>query len=342
MSYRYTLEDLLLALEPAAPVKVNAVLSSRRRVEQGLLTVGLKLHCFGDTEGFNQLIEALGGSNKILEINHYRRSAATFTLVLPPVGNARTAILLLECIEHATNMPIFGSKDVQIQICSPGRLTPVRAAMLGIAFYLGSDTIRRYTLGDFETTFSDADELHPALKPYERGRRLVLYDAPWGMFDRDFEWWRRRQVSRRLHRRTQLPFAGERTDTISAKSRVDINNVNLISTLLCHVQYDGYWAFLGREFEERLQKILHTHLLDDLLYASWIHTDEATKEGDREFILALGQLMSYAIQDSFRVRREGKVKDRPPGILAEVKQLLQDMRSKLNEDAIQVQKGMNG
>src|SRR5262249_31937526 len=61
------------------------------------------------------------------------------------VGSAHSAILLLECIEHFIGSPVFSNPEIQIQVCSPGRLDPHRSALLAIGFYLGSDTLRRYT-----------------------------------------------------------------------------------------------------------------------------------------------------------------------------------------------------
>jgi hypothetical protein len=66
-------------------------------------------------------------------------------------------------------------------LCSPGRLSSRASALLGISFYLGSDTLRRYTQADLRTTFSSNFT-------HQRGVRLVLYDAE-GDFDRDFVWW---------------------------------------------------------------------------------------------------------------------------------------------------------
>jgi hypothetical protein len=48
VTYKYTLEDLLVLLRGRAPAKVDALPLNRRRVEYGLLSVGLKLHCLGD------------------------------------------------------------------------------------------------------------------------------------------------------------------------------------------------------------------------------------------------------------------------------------------------------
>jgi hypothetical protein len=91
---------------------------------------------------------------------------------------------------------LFSNREIQIQVCSPGRLDARRSALLAIGFYLGSDTLRRYTLGDLATSF--AGDRH-----YPRGKRLVLYDAE-GDFDRDFDWWKESGKHRVVE--PQLPF----------------------------------------------------------------------------------------------------------------------------------------
>jgi len=128
----------------------------------------------------------------------YKHSQASLCLVLPPVGNARAAILLLECIEHFIGSALFGNQKIQIQVCSPGRLNLRRSALLAIGFYLGSDTLRRYTCGDLETTVSRDCR-------YQRGQRLVIYDAG-GDFDRGFEWWERVGNGKDRLIQRQLPF----------------------------------------------------------------------------------------------------------------------------------------
>jgi hypothetical protein len=145
--YGYSFEDLLALLYAHAPAKVDAVARHRRRVEHGRLSVGLKIHCLGDGSQFSTLVEGLGGAQNILDINYYKHSHASLCLVLPPVGSAHSAILLLECIEHFIGSALFSNPEIQIQVCSPGRLDARRSALLAIGFYLGSDTLRRYTLG---------------------------------------------------------------------------------------------------------------------------------------------------------------------------------------------------
>ena len=143
MSYRYSFEDLLALLHRHAPAKVDAVALYRRRVEHGHLSVGLKIHCLGDGSQFSTLVEGLGGAQKILDVNYYKHSHASLCLVLPPVGSARSAILLLECIEHFIGSALFSNPEIQIQACSPGRLGARRSALLAIGFYLGSDALRQ-------------------------------------------------------------------------------------------------------------------------------------------------------------------------------------------------------
>ena len=129
MPYGCNLEDLLAILQDRAPAKADAVALQRRRVEHGLLSVGLKIHYLGNGSELFSLVERLGGTSRVLEINMYKHSQASLCLVLPPVGNARAAILLLECIERFTGFALFGNRQIQIQVCSPGRLD----ASLGVA-----------------------------------------------------------------------------------------------------------------------------------------------------------------------------------------------------------------
>jgi hypothetical protein len=333
VSYRYSLEDLLVVLHKHAPAKADAVALHRRVVEHGLLSVGLKLHCLGSGGQFATLVEGLGGSTRILEANFYRHSQASLCLVLPPVGNARSAILLLECIEQFSGSPLFGNPEIQIQVCSPGRLSPHRAALLAIAFYLGSDTLRRYSLADLATTFTTHDI-------YPRGKRLVLYDAN-GDFDRDFDWWRRSPAGRLVEPR--LPINNGRSDLlVGSGGRLDIENVNLLATLLMHIQHEGYWKDLGLQFERDMEALLDRHLLAGLIDAPWVYTEDPRSADDHAFFAALQELVAYAFEEAVRVREAGPFwkqnwRDVPArssrGILQEVQSLLQRYRGELVKES---------
>jgi hypothetical protein len=110
-------------------VKADALALHRRRVEHGYLSVGLKIHCLDEGSQFSTLVEGLGGPQRILEANYYKQSCASLCLVLPPVGSARAAILLLESIENFIGCTLFGNPKIQIQVCSPGRLDARRSAL---------------------------------------------------------------------------------------------------------------------------------------------------------------------------------------------------------------------
>jgi hypothetical protein len=255
--------------------------------------------------------------------------------VLPPVGSATAATQLIECIEQFIGSPIFGNRQIQLQLCSPGQLSARASALLGIAFYLGSDTLRRYTQADLRTTFQ-SHFTHP------RGIRLVLYDAG-GDFDRNFSWWNSCGA-----REPNLPFTNGRTDLLlGSGSRLDIENINLVATLLVHSEYDGYWRLLGHEFGVEMEALLERHILTGLLAAPWVRQSWAQIGDDDRFFAALQELVAYAYGESTRVKqrrllffeRWRDVPARPNGILEEMQRLLSkyrkliEMQSKLISQA---------
>jgi hypothetical protein len=329
--YGCKLEELLRVLREHAPAGADALALQRRRVEHGLLSVGLKIHYLGNGSEIFSLVERLGGPSRVLDINVYKHSQASLCLVLPPVGNAGAAILLLECIERFTGCALFGNRKIQIQVCSPGRLNGRRSALLAIGFYLGSDTLRRYALEDLATTVSKDEH-------YRRGQRLVIYDAG-GDFDRSFEWWERSGNGRDRLIRPQLPFNNGRSDLLTGSgSRLDIENINLLATLLVHAEHEGYWSMLGEQFEEDMQSLLDRHLLAGLVNAPWVQTGVAERAGDMKFFSALQELVAYVFEESVRVKKKSGIlfsrsHEIPArssrGILHEMQSLLQEYRTEV-------------
>jgi hypothetical protein len=328
VSYACKLDDLLAVLRDHAPAKVHTLDDERRRVEHGLLSVGLKVHYLGKGTDFDALVERLGGAPRVLEINVYRHAQASLCLVLPPVGSARAAILLVECIERFVGCPLFGNRKIQIQVCSPGRLDASRSALLGIGFYLGSDTLRRYAVGDFETTVSR--DFY-----YQRGQRLVIYDAG-GSFERGFEWWERSTNGKGRLIRPRLPFESGRSDLLTGSgSRVDIENINLLATLLTHAQYQGYWMELGQQLEAEMHALLDRHLLSGLVAAPWVRPERPERAGDKRFFEALQELVEYVFEESARVKKaaNGSSRSRATaaggGILQEMQSILGKYRTEV-------------
>jgi hypothetical protein len=136
----------------------------------------------------------------------------------------------------------------------------------------------------------------------------------------------------------QLPFHNGRSDVLTGSgSRLDIENINLLATLLVHAQYRGYWNQLGMQFQEEMEALLERHILSGLVDAPWVRTDNPESDDDNRFFAALQELVAYAFEEAVRIRRKGslfrrwrEVPARPSrGILHEVQSLLQRYRSEL-------------
>jgi hypothetical protein len=133
----------------------------------------------------------------------------------------------------------------------------------------------------------------------------------------------------------QLPFENGRSDLLTGSgSRLDIENINLLATLLVHAQYQGYWNQLGMQFQEEMEALLERHVLKGLVDAPWVRTDDPESEDDDGFFAALQELVAYAFEESVRIRKKGRLLHEIPvrsshGILQEVQSLLQKYRSEV-------------
>ena len=163
----------------------------------------------------------------------------------------------------------------------------------------------------------------------------MLYDAE-GDFDRNFDWWKESGKHRLVE--PQLPFENGRSDLLTGSgSRLDIQNVNLLATLLVHAQYQGYWKQLGMQFQEEMEALLERHLLSGLVDAPWVRTDDPESNDDDGFFAALQELVAYAFEESVRIKKKGRLFPgwhaigvrSSPGILQEVQSLFQKYRSEL-------------
>ncbi len=315
MTYSCNHTRLLNALANRCHKEVDELRKQWHQVQNGLVSVGLKIHFSSDDyHYFSELVSLLGNRMSVFETNYYKHQNASFSFVLPPVGSAETAILLIQCIEKFTQLRIFRNPKVIVQVCSPGRLNPENTALLAIGYYLSSPLIRQYKLGDFAT--SVADDLR-----FNRGRRIVIYDAD-GQFEKNFEWWALRQDptfteyffmwlqgKKALSKTTifpSLPFSGRSDIFVTSACKEDIQNVNLLASLLIHDQTKEYCfgvlGSLGEEIRQLMKNILSEHDLSHLLNAPWA---EPLRNGygpwsDDAFYTALQELMSLAIEESKR------------------------------------------
>jgi hypothetical protein len=167
---------------------------------------------------------------------------------------------------------------------------------------------------------------------YQRGQRLVIYDAG-GDFERGFEWWERSGNGEDRRIRPQLPFANGRTDLLAGSgSRLDIENINLLATLLVHAEHQGYWSRLGEQFEEDMRSLLDRHLLTGLVSAPWVRRGNAERAGDTRFFSALQELVAYVFEESVRVKKKSKIPfSRSQEITAKSSGILQEMQSLLKK-----------
>ena len=136
----------------------------------------------------------------------------------------------------------------------------------------------------------------------------------------------------------QLPFDNGRSDLLTGSgSRLDIENINLLATLLVHAQYQGYWDECGAQFQQEMEALLERHILNGLIEAPWVRTDDPTSDDDEGFFAALQELVAYAFEESVRIKKQGdlfprwKAKPSGPsgGILQEMQSLLQKYRGEL-------------
>ena len=118
---------------------------------------------------------------------------------------------------------------------------------------------------------------------------------------------------------------------LTCQSKTDIENTNLMATLLSHDQHVAYWKHLGCRFVADVEALLKRHLLQAILEVSWIHPATGEMADDTQFFSTLQELMAYAFEEYARLGVESckqRTSDRP-GILAEMRALLQHYRAEL-------------
>ena len=122
---------------------------------------------------------------------------------------------------------------------------------------------------------------------------------------------------------------------LTCQSDTDIENINLIATLLSHHQTLAYWKRLGGRFVADVEALLRRHLLQGMLEVGWIHPATGEMADDTQSFSALQELMAYAFDECARLEKEKRNRwwwrdtSNPPGILAETKALLQHYRAEL-------------
>ena len=123
---------------------------------------------------------------------------------------------------------------------------------------------------------------------------------------------------------------------------MDIENINLLATLLVHSEYNGYWCSLGENFRLEMEALLNRHILTGLLVAPWVRESWAQMGDDDRFFGALQELVAYAYGESARVKDRrfllfGMYRDiparSPNGILEEMQSLLSEYRQVIERES---------
>ncbi len=284
------------SLKDALTVKYREFMeysATYRRCHHQLLSIGLKVH-------YTKMIP-LG----IMFNSFFHLTSSEGAIVLPPVGNMSAAKELLGQLAAFYETPIIGNPQMyQIQVCTPGRLNREHCAMLGSAFYLGSDVIRDFTSVSLSTT-------HDA----QTGKRLIIYDA--GILDTNFDW------------NPNFPLASTkilstepkgRTDVLCCESWQDIENVNLVASLLVHLEHQGTLAPIASEFAYEFRGILKQYNLDHTQCVPWVTSSELNDQSSKShsFDSAFASMQAIALADA----KEQTGKKRQKGLLYDVQQLL--------------------
>ena len=90
-------------------------------------------------------------------------------------------------------------------------------------------------------------------------------------------------------------------------------------------------------FQEEMEALLQRHLLNGLVDAPWVRTDDPESDDDDRFFAALQELVAYAFEESVRIKKTRRLfsswHELPArssrGILQEVQSLLQKYRTEL-------------
>jgi hypothetical protein len=91
------------------------------------------------------------------------------------------------------------------------------------------------------------------------------------------------------------------------------------------------------QFQDEMEALLERHVLNGLVDAPWVRTDDLESDDDDRFFAALQELVAYAFEESVRIKKKGRLFPSwheisvrsSRGILQEVQSLLQKYRSEL-------------
>ncbi|MFA6528814.1 MAG: hypothetical protein WCT46_04740 [Candidatus Gracilibacteria bacterium] len=301
------------ALDLLLPQAREAIINARRRSAY-LVTTGGKVHTMTpmDPRYFELIKSVLGLSNSPFRLVHGHSDK---TLVLPPTSSSLEMSLLLNGLVLFGVIPLRvadirqgdGREDSlpDAQICLPtGRLNAENCAFLGSCVLLATnDGVQRYSLEAFMSNNSGA----------ETGARMMIYDGGAANLP--------------------LPFIygqnNGRVDMLGRRSVLDIDNLQLLGTVLSHSQFGGPFGKFADPFKRRFYKILQKYKLTHVVEGSFVHDRRAsyTKKEQIDHLKCVNDCCGAWSRHRFLINSAVERGVEPPdGIIYEVNRLLNGLR----------------
>ena len=293
-----------------------ALLERMRETKNGLLPLGLKIHCI---------------SSALTRMDHFPRGGFTLENAgtcynLPPVGSFEAAEEFLSVLQKRSGVNFLDNQYYELQVCLRGELPPEGFALLSIVKHLGSDKIRVYNRSSFKTSHEKASG------------RMVIPGG--GMYEGGFPWWNKTADGKLKIDREPPEWVGNRaarTDVLCCKSLRDIRNVQIAGTLLMYAHHGGFWQELGEDFTREIRGLLKRYNLAHTINNSWIPKDPKSFVGrarltdDEIFFRSLEDITKVALSEADGTSQASK---RRQGILYELQEIIQhyENENKLKAD----------
>ena len=305
-------------LEELIPLAEKCILEARRK-SAWLLPIGSKVHTqVAMNPAYFELVkEILGIDTSYFRLAHGHEDK---TLVLPPASSSLEVSLLINSLVLFGVIPLKAA-DVRrandpeggglpdAQICFAGRLNAEHCAIMGSATLLATDDgVRRYDPDAFLSNDSGA----------QTGARMMIYDGGAANL--------------------VLPFLfgiDERTDVLGRRSTLDLENGQLVATVLSHFERDKPLGKFAPWFKVKYRAILERHGLEHVLEGSWVHDRRSSytrreQEAHLDVVHTCTEAWHVHATEISEAERAGLPS--PPGIITEVNGLIGELRAKVEAE----------
>ena len=267
---------------------------SARDESFGLLPVGGKIHVLHkiDAMRLEFVKQRLG-----LDSTGFRLLHADTSLLLPPMPSAAELKLVVTVLNAEG---VIDTEHPELQVCIPGRLPPDLCAILGASILLATEIGVKYDPNSFSTNAEVT------------GLRIMAYDAGGP--------------------REAFPFStpiGGRTDMLGRRALSDIDNYQLLGTVLIRSKDFGPYGDLAKSYIAEFKQILAKYGLSEVLKTSWVAKNEA--KGD--FLASQRHYYDAVLPCTnawFTWFEANKDAEQQSGIVSDVRNLLDSLGERVN------------